>query len=407
MTTTQAQGRFVSIDASIFDHRLCLDPYPLLEPLYQDPSILGFHSEGMNFCIRYEDCRALIAAHRSVAREPLVTEENTAREAKYAREYPHRAWHFQHGLCNLGTKALFNRFLLEHLDAIDWSGMAPAFERLGRPGRHDDFLDDIELLPLKLMLEAWGFEADDERVRGLHRAGVALNKSFDNFQNETLIAEGDQGLAYSDQYFFDQYHAPAAGTLLADFASQVRRQGLDPSHAVSILVAFSNGLTNTLSISTAFALRNILRYPAAAQCLRDRPELLQSESVILEFLRRDNHVKSLSRQVHAPFTLRGLPLKPGDALSIFYPGVNLDPTHWDRPTELDFSRAFNRDNHAIFGGSRYACIGSRLAMRYFHSVLASMLRALPSGAQLIEEDIATDSSWLTERIITRLPFEVP
>ena len=398
---------FVSIDGSIFDHRFCLDPYPYLEPLYRDPTILGFHSEGMDFCIRFEDCRALIAAHQSVAREPIVTEENTAREAEYARKYPNRAWHFQHGLCDLETKALFNRFLLEHLDAIDWSGMVPAFERLSRPGRHDDFLDDIELLPLKFMLESWGFEADDERIRGLHRAGVALNKSFDNFQNEALIAEGDRGLAYSDEYFFEQYHKTTAGTLLAKFAAQVRQKGLNPDHAVSILVSFNNGLTNTLSISTAFALRNILRYPTAVQCLRDKPELLHSASVILEFLRRDNHVKSLSRQVHAPFALRGLQLEPGDALSIFYPGVNLDPDHWARPTELDFTRKFGRDNHAIFGGSRYACIGSRLAMRYFRSVLATMVRALPSGARLIEEDIETDSSWLTERIITRLPFEVP
>jgi cytochrome P450 len=166
-------------------------------------------------------------------------------------------------------------------------------------------------------------------------------------------------------------------------------------------------LTNTLSVSTAFALRNILRYPKAIAPLRERPSLLDSDNVILEFLRRDNHVKSLSRQVHSPFSVRGLALQPGDALSIFYPGVNLDPTHWPNPTQLDFSREFTRDNHAIFGGARYACIGSRIAMRYFKNVLSGMIATLPIGARVVEEDIETDSSWLTERIITRIPVVIP
>jgi hypothetical protein len=235
-------GIFVEINTSIYDEHFGLDPFPVLKSLYDDDDIIGFCSEGMNFCIRYEDCRSLIAAHESVAREPMLTLENQARELEYARKYPHRAWHFQHGLANLDAKVLFGRLLLVLLDRIDWSEMEPAFVTLRRPGRHDHYLDEIETLPLQIMLNAWGFTFDDERIKQLHRAGVALNKSFDNFQNEVLIAEGDLGLKLSGQYFNEQFNSPRPGTLLFDYVQEVNRKGIDPADAVAILVSFNNGV---------------------------------------------------------------------------------------------------------------------------------------------------------------------
>ncbi len=288
---------------------------------------------------------------------------------------------------------------------MDWSALDPAFRALSRPARHDHFLDAIATLPLQTVLKAWGFSFDDERLRALYRAGVALNKSFDNFEDEALIAEGDRGLALADGYYFEQFSDPAPGTLLSDYVREVGRKGIDPADAVAILVAVNNGLTNTLSVSTAFALRNLLRHPEAVAPLRRDPSLVDDQ-VVMEFLRRDNHVKSLSRQVHAPVSLRGFALRPGDAISIFYPAVNMDPGHWRDPARLDFERGFTRDNHYLFGGTRYACIGSRLALQYFRHALTCMLAAIPATARIVEDDIETDSAWLTERIITRLPILV-
>jgi hypothetical protein len=58
-------------------------------------------------------------------------------------------------------------------------------------------------LPLQTVLNAWGFSFDDERLRALYRDGVALNKSFDDFEDEELIAEGDRHLALADGCYFE------------------------------------------------------------------------------------------------------------------------------------------------------------------------------------------------------------
>ena len=64
-------SHFVPLDVSIFDADFTLEPYPFLKDLYEQEEVLGFTSEGMNFCFRFEDCHDLIAAHKNVAREPV------------------------------------------------------------------------------------------------------------------------------------------------------------------------------------------------------------------------------------------------------------------------------------------------------------------------------------------------
>jgi hypothetical protein len=74
--------------------------------------------------------------------------------------------------------------------------------------------------------------------------------------------------------------------------------------------------------------------------------------------------------------------------------------------ELNFQRQFTRDNHNIFGGSRYACIGSRIALKYFSEVLPGVLANLPEDARILEDKIEVDGNWVAERVITRLPILV-
>ena len=62
---------FVPLETSFFSREFTLDPYPWLEPLYRRKDVLGFSSEGMNFCFRHADCRDLISAHKNVSREPV------------------------------------------------------------------------------------------------------------------------------------------------------------------------------------------------------------------------------------------------------------------------------------------------------------------------------------------------
>ena len=84
-------SQFVPLETSIFDPAFTLDPYSYIESLYTEPDVLGFSSEGMNFCFRFEDCHDLIGAHKNVAREPVVTEDSAQQAKDFAAQYPTRA----------------------------------------------------------------------------------------------------------------------------------------------------------------------------------------------------------------------------------------------------------------------------------------------------------------------------
>ncbi|MCX2982019.1 cytochrome P450 [Halieaceae bacterium IMCC14734] len=397
-------SHFVPLEVSVFDAAFTLDPYPFIEHLYEQEEVLGFTSEGMNFCFRFEDCHDLIAAHKNVAREPVSVDE--AANKLFSENYPARAWHYQYSLTDVKAKALLGRYLTMLLDKLRVDDIERAFSRFRQSGRHDDYMIEVRLLPMRMLLSAWGFTYTDAQLTSLYDDSVALVKSFEHFDNEAMLRKGDEAMSRTRAYVAEQFNNAPAGTLLDEFSRASREAGFDDNDGIASLVTFVQSTPNTLSVSTALMLRNIMRYPDAVAPLRENPDRV-SESIIMEFLRRDNHVKALSRQVHNSFTLRGKDLAVGDSLFIFYPGVNMDPTHWDAPLTLNFKREFTRDNHNIFGGSRYSCIGSRIALKYFSYVLPSMLANVDKGSRLIKEEIEVDGEWIAERVITKLPILVP
>ena len=97
----------------------------------------------------------------------------------------------------------------------------------------------------------------------------------------------------------------------------------------------------------------------------------------------------------------------GESLFTFYPGVNLDRNHWESPLELDFSRVFTHDNQNMFGGSRYACIGSKIALQFFSLCMPYILQNLTPQARVLESEVEVDAGWIAERVITRMPIRVP
>ncbi len=396
---------FVPLGTSIFDPDFTLDPYPWLEDLYPRKDVVGFSSDGMNFCFRYADCRDLISAHRNVSREPPEDTEDSDL-AKFADKYPARAWGFQYLLTDMKAKAVLNRYIVQMLEHMSLDSFRDLFRQFSAPGLHADYLQDMAYLPMKTILSAWGFAFDDALIGRHHRYSMDLVQSFDNYHaDESLLVAGDAGMAQNIRYCREQFQQAQPGTLLHDFAKDIRAAGIEDDYGVGCLVSMLQSTPNTLSISTTLMLRNMLRYKGAVQTLRDDPALI-GHDVIIEFLRRDNHVKSLARQVHQDFELHGHSLQRGDSIYIFYPAVNLDPAHWNDPLALNFQRQFTRDNHNIFGGSRYACIGSRIALKYFSELLPLLLEYLPATAELVEDEVEVDGGWITERVITHMPISV-
>jgi hypothetical protein len=389
-----------------FDRAFTLDPFPFLAEIYADNSLKGFHSCGMNFLIKHQDANVLLLEHDKSGREPLMSEDLIAREMRLAEKYPQRAFLFQHGIVDVRAKAMLMKFIGQLIDRIDFKSIAPVFSRLAIPGLHNNYLEEIKTLPMRVLLDAWGLPYDDIVLEKLYFSGTTFVKSFDNYFDEDMIALGNEAERYVYEYSVEVVNNPPPDSLIAQYIQESRERGVDVNNTIGSLMTFINSVGNTLAITTAYMIRNAIRYPEVIASLKAAPDLMQRDSTVLEFLRRDNHVKSLSRQIHQGFDLNGMSVKPGEAFYLFYPGINLDPVQWHDPLRIDLDRSLDRDKHVIFGGSRYTCIGIRITLVYMKAVLAGIVASLPPNIRVLEDQVTIEDGWIAERVISCMPIEV-
>lgn len=402
--------KFIDLDVSFFDPDFTFSPYPFLSDLYARDDILGFRSEGMNFVFRFEHARAVLF-NPHCAREPLANPKIAEREAVFAQRYPNRARNFQltynSGEPDLKLKRLLMNYIGEVADSADFSGTEAVYRKLSHGGRLENYIEDISTIPLRIMLDTSGLPYTEQQLVALYRNGFDFIKALENFVDETPLAAADQAVAAVWTYLENALEQAEPDSPIARFMAQGEAQGVDRERMIVNISAFLIiALSNTAGISSAYLLRNLVNNAPVRHTLRDDPSLLDNDHVIMEFLRRDNHVKALSRQAHESFSLGGQRIEQGESMNIFFPGVNLDPNHWDNPLEIDLNRQFTGENNIIFGGARYVCIGKYLGIAFLKNMARGFVDHLPDSARIEDSEIEVDGDWVSERVITRMPIQL-
>jgi cytochrome P450 len=402
--------RFVELPVSVFDPGFTLNPFDYLEDLYPRREFLGFQSEGKHFLFRHDDCNTVLKSH-ACRREPIANPDNTALEARYAKEYPNRTWsmvnNFGNGEEDLKTKVQVMRLIGKLSEAASFDIAEPTFEKLDIDSDNDNYVNEIASLPLKILLETAGVEVDDDEVQKLYDAGCAFLQSFDNNENEALLVRSEEASTYLRNFTDERYPHIEPGTLMHGYIEACKNNGLsDDLVKGNIIGPLIISASNTMGISSTYLLRNLVRYPDTRKQLAANPEILDNDNVLAEFLRRDNHVKALSRQAHEDVQIGEFKIAAGEAIYLFFPGANLDPGHWDNPLELNFDRNLDQSNHIIFGGAKHVCIGKAMGVAFLRHMAKGFLRYLPDSATINDADIEMDGTWITERIIKDMPIDL-
>ncbi len=401
---------FVDLGVSVFDADFTLNPYSYLKDIYHRKDVLGFRCDDMNFLFRFDQGRAVMF-NRNCPRAMGNNEELQQLEADYAARFPTRAWHFQnsytHGVPDLKFKAAIGRFIAQVAEQASFAGTEAVFASLSQGGTLDNYIDQVATLPMRVFLETCKLSYNSEELEALHRSGSAFLKSLENFYDEPLIAQCDAGLAYIRDYMKSRFHQIDPASPLTDLIDAGRGCGMNDDQLIANIGGmFLTAISNTVGISSAFILRSLLREPNALQKLREQPELASSEHVIMELLRRDNHVKALSRQFDQAMTIGDFEISAGEVLYLYFPGINMDHNHWSNPDTIDLSRVFTGENNIIFGGSFYTCIGRKLTMAFLANIISGFIRYLPATASINDQEMGVDGSWMAERIITRMPIHL-
>ena len=403
--------KFVDLGVSFFDEAFTLDPFPFIEPLYEREDVLGFTADGMNFVFRFDQVLQVIRS-RSCGRQPLANAEIEARERAFAERYPSRAKNFrlsyataaEDGQPDIQIKKLLMDFLDETAERADFSGAKPVFQRLAAGGRIDDYIESIQTLPMRVMLESCGLPFTEEQLLQLNRAGMDVIKGLDNFVDEEPLAAADAGQALVWEYVEEHLGRIDPDAPIRRLFEKGVSLGIDAEQLKANIGSFLIiPLSNTAGISSGYLLRTLIRNPEVRAALAKDPARIGDNNVMTELLRRDNHVKALARQVHEDFELGPFPMHRGESIHLFFPGANLDPASWASPLSIDLERKFTGANNVIFGGSAYICIGKKLGLEFLKNMTAGFIEHLPYRARVLEDEVEADGSWVAERIITKLP----
>jgi cytochrome P450 len=142
-----------------------------------------------------------------------------------------------------------------------------------------------------------------------------------------------------------------------------------------LLVNAGGDTTRNLVASGILAL---MQHPAERQRLEADPSLLPS--AVEEMLRYTSPVIEFVRTAARDTELRGIAIKAGERVAMFYPSANRDESRFADPDRFDIGRAPN-PHLAFGGGGTHFCLGANLARVEASAIIPEVLSRM-NGLEL-------------------------
>jgi cholest-4-en-3-one 26-monooxygenase len=139
---------------------------------------------------------------------------------------------------------------------------------------------------------------------------------------------------------------------------------------ITLIVAGNETTRNLIN----HAMLAMIDHPDQAQRLRDDPSLWDSATE--EMLRWGSSIHNFRRTATKDTELRGVPIKQGDKVVIYYASANRDEDVFVDPHRFDIARTPN--DHVTFGGGgAHFCLGASLARAEIKATMRQIVDRLP------------------------------
>jgi linalool 8-monooxygenase len=162
-----------------------------------------------------------------------------------------------------------------------------------------------------------------------------------------------------------------------------------------LMFAGNDTTRNTISGGTIALIEN----PDERQRLLDDPSLI--DSAVEEILRWVTPVMWFRRTPTADTEIRGVPVRAGDKIVLWYASGSRDEERIPDPMRFDIARG-TKNHQAFGGGGRHFCLGNPLARLELKLVFPEILRRLPD-MELAGPVGRTRSNWVNG--FTSLPVK--
>ena len=133
--------------------------------------------------------------------------------------------------------------------------------------------------------------------------------------------------------------------------------------------------TETTRNATTHAMRLLCAHP-------DQYDLLRSDvdrylpGAIEQVLRYSPSVIAFRRTATQDTELRGVKIRAGQKVVVYYPSGNRDEEVFDEPDRFDITRSPN--DHITFGVGEHFCLGANLARMQLRCILREILTTCPT-----------------------------
>ncbi|MCH2172563.1 cytochrome P450 [Myxococcota bacterium] len=254
-----------------------------------------------------------------------------------------------------------------------------------------DFVTDIAAeLPLQVIGELLGVPHEDR-----HKIFDWSNRMIGREDPEYQTAEGEEMRAAAEMFLYahgqaeQRLEAPRGDLMSAILHGEVDGQRISMAEfdAFFLILAIAGNETTRNMISHGLLL--LLDHPEQKQRLIDDASLIPN--AVEEMLRYRPPVMYFRRTVTADTELRGVKLRQGDKVTLWYPSANRDEEIFEDPDRFDITRKPN--NHLSFGVGEHFCLGTHLARQEIREMFRQLLTRMP------DIEIAGDIEYLRSHFI--------
>jgi cytochrome P450 len=396
----------VTVDYDPTRPEVIADPYPMYRELRErDPVHWSDRLRGW-VLTRYPDVRAMLHDKRMssdritpfLARLSAPLRDGLADVADVLGAY----MNFSDPPSHTRMRALVGKaFTSRSIGGLEPRITAMVDQLLDRPRDEIDLIADLAApLPLMVIGEMLGVPpADHDRLRRWsHNVAALIGGAL---ATKDKLPRAMQSLREILEYFrplIADRRARPHDDLLGLLVSASERGDALAEHellATCILLLGAGHETTTNLIGNGMLA--LLRHPAQLAKLAGDPGLI--ETAVEELLRYDSPNQNQGRVASEDVELGGRVIRRGDIVHCMVNAANRDPEVFERPDELDITRADNR--HVSFGHGIHFCIGAPLARLETRIAITGLLARYPRLRLARDTLVWSDS--LTFRGVKALP----
>jgi cytochrome P450 len=238
-----------------------------------------------------------------------------------------------------------------------------------------DFVTDVAAeLPLQVIADLLGVPQDD-RHQLFDWSNKALGSEDPEYGQDITISmvAALQMLQYAHRLGQQKIASPGDDLVTSLMTGEVdgERLGMLEFGSFFLLLAIAGNETTRNLISHGLLL--LLEHPDQMAQVREDPSLIPG--AVEEMLRYRAPVMYFRRTATEDAEIRGVRIRAGDKVTLWYPSANRDEDVFPDPDRFDVRRSPNE--HLAFGHGQHFCLGSHLARMEIRVMFEELLRRLP------------------------------